>query len=252
MEKLSLQRQLALLEPKYLKPITVRERSIRRCILLLSVMALVMTGNIAFALSFPCEGTANTKDVKVRAKPATSAKVILKLNKGETITVTDETEKKSGVIWYQVETESGKTGYIISDYLSIADTERIDAAKNSSGAATMILSVKASCSNYNGVGKNWTQYYEWNGVQITDTRETRVVLAPNVEFSLYSRIREQDQNPDTNTEKTVYRPTEEEISKGFAVEQTISVSENTGKHKGKKAVWTVVFEFKQVQPFRDS
>jgi len=108
----------------------------------------------------------------------------------------------------------------------------------------MSLSIKASCADHNGVGKNWTQYYAWNGIQVHDDKAQEVTLAPGVEFTVYSRIREQDTRPDTNMEKTLYTPTEDELVQGFTVEQTITVTENSGKKKGNKAVWNVVFTFK--------
>ena len=106
----------------------------------------------------------------------------------------------------------------------------------------MSLKVTASCSNYNSVGKNWTQYYEWNGMQAKDGK-MEAFVAPGVELSVYARIREQDQKPDMTTEKTVYIPTAEDVIDGFSVEQNIKVSENAGRYAGNTAHWTITFIF---------
>lgn len=211
----------------------------KRVILIILVLVLFVTG--AMALELPCTGTANSKGVNVRQKASSSAKKIAQLDKGTVVTVLEEIEK-GGDIWYKIETPKGKTGYILSDYLSVPDTERIQAAQESEFAATMKITVKASCADYNGVGKNWTQYYEINGIQVEDETAEHV-LAPDQSFSVYTRIREQDSSPDTGTDTVIYTPTAIEIEEGFTITQTIRVTENKGKNKGNAAVWKVSFEF---------
>ena len=220
----------------------------RKAIFIILTFVLVSVLSFSMALTFPCEGIANTQDVKVRAKSSTSAKVIAKLKKGDAISVQEEIQSKNGDVWYRVETAKGKTGYILSDFLSIAETDRIQAAQNSDQAAIMYLTVNAHCSDYNGVGKNWTQYFEWNGIQVQKEPSFRVTLGAGIDFTVYSRIREQDKKPDTGMEKTIYSPTAEELSSGFTVKQTLRIAENTGKSKGNIAEWTVEFVFTPVQP----
>ena len=106
----------------------------------------------------------------------------------------------------------------------------------------MQITVQATCSDYNGVGKNWTQYYEINGIQI-ENEEAEQVLAPDQSFTVYSRVREQDNSPDTGTDTVIYTPTATEIEEGFAITQTIRVTENKGKNKGNAAVWKITFRF---------
>ena len=209
---------------------------------LLSMFLLLSAISTATALTYPCEGVANAVNVRLRKSSSTTAKQITTLDKDESVTVLGEVVKKNGDIWYQVETSKGRSGYVLSDYLSIPETELIQAAQNSPDAVLMQLKVKASCRNTNHVGKNWTQYYEWNGITLTEG-EAENYVAPDVELTLYGRIRERDTEPDTATEKLTYTPTAEEAANGFVVTQTLRVEENGGNYKGNVAVWTVEYIF---------
>lgn len=209
---------------------------------LLAVLLLLSAVPMAAAVTYPCEGVANAVNVRVRKKSSTQANQIGTLDKDETVTVLGDEVKKNGDIWYYVETSGGRKGYVLSDYLSVPETELIQAAQDSPDAALMHLTVKASCRNTNHVGENWTHYYEWNGVTVVDG-EMDVFVAPEVELTLYARIRERDGKPDTGTEKLTYLPTMEDAVSGFVVTQTVRVEENSGKYSGKAAVWTVEYIF---------
>lgn len=209
---------------------------------LLALLLLIGTLCPAMAVTYPCEGVANTVDVRVRKTASTQAKQVATLKKSESVTVLGEEVKKNGDVWYQVETSKGKTGYVLSDYLSIPETELIQAAQESPDAALMHLKVKASCRDANSVGNKWTQYYEWNGVTLVKG-EAESFVAPEVELTLYVRIREQDSKPDTSMEKVTYLPTAEDIANGFVVTQTLRVTENSGRYKGNVAVWKVEYNF---------
>lgn len=214
------------------------QRILALCLLFLSLF----TSFSALAHEYPCTGIANASSVRVRKKAASSGAQVTTLKKGEEVQVLGEAVKNNGDIWYQVETAKGKKGYVLGDYLSIPETALIDAAQSSEDAVMMKLTVKATCKDYNSVGKNWTQYYEWNGLQVQE-EEMEVTLAPDTEFILYARIREQDSKPDTATEKTSYFPTAQELESGFTVSQKITVTENSGKYKDNAAYWTVTFTF---------
>jgi len=197
----------------------------------------------ALAAEYPCEGISNASSVKVRKKASTSGAIVTTLKKGEIVTVLEETTTKSGVVWYKIKTEKGKEGHVMGDYLSIPETELIEAAQNSPDAQLMNLSIRASCSNYNHVGDNWTQYYEWNGNQVKANEEIQGFIAPDIDLTVYSRIREQESSPDTSMEKTLYTPTAEDAANGFVITQEITVTENSGRYKGNQAHWTVTFTF---------
>lgn len=216
----------------------------------LTLFLLLSIVPVAMAATYPCEGVANTLSVRVRKKTTTQSKQVATLDKGEIVTVLAEEIKKNGDVWYQVETAHGKTGYVLSDYLSIPETERIQAAQASPDAALMGLKVRASCRNTNGVGKKWTHYYEWNGVTLVKG-EAEGFVAPDVELTLYARIREQDSKPDTATENLTYLPTAEDVANGFVLTKTLRVTENAGRYKGKTAVWTVEYTFTPAEPDTD-
>lgn len=219
----------------------------RWMLILMTLLLLLSTASTAMAATYPCEGVSNTLSVRVRKKSTTQSKQVATLDKGECVTVLGEEIKKNGDVWYQVETAKGKTGYVLSDYLSIPETELIQGAKDSPDAALMRLKVRASCGNVNGVGKKWTHYYEWNGVTLVKG-EAEGFVAPDVTLTLYARIREQDSKPDTAMEKMTYLPTAEDVANGFVVTKTLRVTENAGRYKGKTAVWTVEYTFTPVEP----
>ena len=209
---------------------------------LLALLLLLNIVSTAMAATYPCEGVANTLSVRMRKTASTKAKQVATLEKGESVTVLGEEIKKNGDVWYQVETAKGKTGYVLSDYLSIPETELIQAAQSNPDAILMCLKASASCRDTNSVGKKWTHYYEWNGVTLVKEKAESFV-APEVELTLYARIREQDSKPDTAMEKVTYLPTAEDIANGFVVTQTLRVTENSGRYKGNVAVWTVEYTF---------
>ena len=68
-------------------------------------------------------------------------------------------------------------------------------------------------------------------------------VAPEADIQVYARIREQDKKPDTGTELSIYTPTQDDVINGFTIEQSIRITENSGKHKGNSANWTVQYVF---------
>ena len=196
----------------------------------------------AYAIEYPCEGVANASSVRVRKSSSTSGAQVVTLEKGEYVTIYEEIVKNNGDIWYRIETQKGKKGYVLSDYLSVPETERIEAAENSPDRVWMNLNITASCSNYNSVGQKWTQYYEWNGLHAKDGKMEGYV-APEIELSVYARVKEQDSKPDTSTEKTLYIPSAEDMMEGFSIVQEVRVTENSGRYAGNTAVWTITYHF---------
>ena len=211
-------------------------------VFLLTIVMLCIVGSNCLAVEYPCEGVANSKSVRFRKKASSSGDIAGTLELGETVTVFEEIVHKNGNVWYKIKTSKGKQGYVLSDYLSIPETDRIEAAKNHPDGRKMKLKVRAGCSDYNHVGKNWTQYFEWNGVKVNENT-MEAYAAPDVELSLYVRIREQDKKPDTTMDTLLHTPTADAIANGFQLEQTIKVEENAGNYKGKIAVWKITYTF---------
>lgn len=224
-----------------LHPYDILEKSRRACcvyvypklvaIILTTATLLCMACSVSMAVEYPCEGVANTKSVRIRKKASTSGERSGELKEGESVTVLEEIVHKNGNVWYKIKTTKGKTGYVLSDYLSVPEVDRIEAAESSPGARLMELKVHAGCSDKNQVGHNWTQYFEWNDVKV-DEGEMQAYAAPDAELSLYVRIREQDEKPDTTMDTLLYTPTADDVDNGFQLTQTIKVTENAGKYKG--------------------
>ena len=212
----------------------------------LTVLLLMTACFSAFSIEYPCEGAANAASVRVRKKASTSGDQLTTLKKGETVTVLEEIIKENGDVWYKIETAKGKTGYVLSDYLSVPEKELIEAAEKNAKGVKMQLKITASCKDYNSVGKNWTHYYEWNGIKVEDEK-MEAFVAPEVELAVYARVREQDSKPETTTEKTYYSPTEEDTKNGFTITQKIKVTENAGKYSGNSATWTITYTFTPVK-----
>ena len=85
------------------------------CLLLLCLLC-----SVALAADYPCSGIANAKDVRLRAKASTSGKIVTTLAKGTAVTVLKAIAIGNNT-WYKVATDKGKTGYILSDYLSVPE-----------------------------------------------------------------------------------------------------------------------------------
>ena len=218
----------------------------RAILVFLAALLLITSSFFCLATEYPCEGTANASSVRVRKNSSTSADQLTTLKKGESVTILEEIEKKNGDIWYKIETAKGKTGYVLSDYLSVPEKELIEAAEKNAKCVKMQLTITASCKDYNSVGKNWTHYYEWNGIKVEDEK-MEAFVAPNVDLAVYARVREQDSKPETTTEKTYYTPTDEDVKNGFTVTQKIKVTENAGKYSGNSATWTITYTFSPIK-----
>ena len=215
-------------------------------IMLFVAMVLCVICSSSLGMEYPCEGVANSKDVRIRKKASSSGDRIGSLQLGETVDVLEEIVHKNGNVWYKITTSKEKQGYVLSDYLSIPEVERIEAAENSPNGRKMKLKIRAGCNDHNHVGNNWTQYFEWNGVKVNEG-SMEAYAAPDVELSLYVRIREQDQKPDTTMDTLLYTPSADEIASGFQLTQTIKVEENAGNYKGKIAVWNITYTFTPVE-----
>lgn len=212
------------------------------------IMLFVVTAAISFAQDYPCDGNVNSKAVNVRKTPYSKGVKVTQLSNNTPVTVLSETTDKAGNIWYSIQTSDGKSGYILAEYVTLAEENTeivgtpLETTSVSGTSFPMDLAVSASCKNYNHVGNSWTQYYELNGEKIENKKATAEIV-PGSFITLYSRIKEQDSKPDVGTKTTEYTPTQQELTDGFTVEQKVTVTENGGKYSGKSATWTVVFEF---------
>lgn len=207
------------------------------CRLAVLLMVLVSVSSAA-ALSFPARGVVNHASVNLRRGPRSGAERIGKLSLGDRVTVTGTEEDGNGAAWYAVSCSRG-SGYILAEYLSVADEERIQAASASGEAVMMNASVTAVCKDYHGLGKTWSRLFEVNGLLLPEKGLT-VTLAPDVPFTLFSGLKSKSAKAQASgTLGTVYTPVAEEIVHGFSVGQTLTAVNKNGK----EAVWTVTFTF---------
>ncbi len=81
-------------------------------------------------ISYRCDGslvpfaaTTNETSVNVREKTSTKSERVTKIQRGERVAVAATLKNDENEIWYEVETSSGKKGYIRSDLLQYVSSE---------------------------------------------------------------------------------------------------------------------------------
>ncbi|MBQ8095252.1 MAG: SH3 domain-containing protein [Clostridia bacterium] len=197
---------------------------------------------VSLAESFPCSGTTKTGNLNVRRQPSTvSERATIIRNKGETVTILREEINRKGNKWYYVKLKNGRTGYVQAEYIDI------DPYQISSGSHNVSFTVShTGGENYNNVGTEWTFYYEVNGKQL-DRKNASADFIMGEEYVFYARIREQDSIPDTGKAEVKYIPTEDDIVKGFTIQQKVRVEENSGPYRGKSVIWTIEWHITPVQ-----
>lgn len=207
--------------------------------LLFTTLAVMLLCASAGALTFfPAGGVVNAVSVNVRQAPKAGAGKVAKLKEKAQVTVTGEITDESGQRWYAVTFARG-SGYIQAEYLSVADEERIQAAKAGGEAVIMRATVRAQCADYNGLGKTWNRLFEINGLPVPE-KGLAVTLAPDIPFSLFSRMKSKSsKSPASGSDLFLYTPSARELAEGFTVTQTV----NAVNSKQREAVWTVTFTF---------
>ena len=75
-------------------------------------------------LSIIYDAVCNDNNVRVRTEPNLDCETVTKLNKNDVVKIKDQTDNKFEIAgekwyWYQVETASGKTGWVYGKYLDI-------------------------------------------------------------------------------------------------------------------------------------
>lgn len=104
------------------------------------------------------------------------------------------------------------------------------------------VSIKANCTKNNSVGNDWSKEYSIGGTSIKSG--DIVAFNQNDRIEIKTTIIEyDDSNNDIGTEKTTYKISSTDISKGFTITQTIIVKENGGRYKGNTATWEVEYKF---------
>ena len=109
----------------------------------------------AFAYPFPVEDAVIIKEARVRKQMSPNSSKVATLKKNAKVKVTGTDTDKNGDLWFIVETERGKTGYVRSDFIKLPESQRdID---DSASAKEMIVEVTAKCISKNKVGIAWSK-----------------------------------------------------------------------------------------------
>ena len=184
---------------------------------------------------YPASGKTRQKNVIMRKEAdSKSKKVVTFSKKGQELTVTGE-ETVDGVLWYAVTSPKGKEGYVQGIYVSVEESDRINAVRKSGAPKKMEVTIEASCADYQGLGKTWTKQYEVNGVELAEKGGV-VEMAEGVEFSYLTCLVNKNAN---GISKEAYAPTAGDLTTGFTRTQNmIAVSK-----KGKQIQWSITFTF---------
>ena len=208
------------------------------------IVSLIMAACLLFSLMistasavvYPSTGRTRVANVALRSEPSTKGKKVASFSKkGYELTVEGE-EEVDGILWYQVTTPKGKTGYVQGIYLSVEDNDFLEAVEENSQAKTMSVSVTGRCDDYKGLGKKYSQLFEINGIALP-TKKPTAKLAADEEFSLLSYLSNKNAS---GTEKSTYTPTAEELTNGFTVTQTVTCISNKTQ---KEIVWVMTWTF---------
>lgn len=93
--------------------------------------------SMATAFTLPVQAATGTASgtVNVRSQATTSSDKVTSISAGDTVTLGDVVTNDAGEEWYPVTTSDGKTGYIRSDMLSVADGATATAGDSTSGSS---------------------------------------------------------------------------------------------------------------------
>jgi N-acetylmuramoyl-L-alanine amidase len=96
--------------------------------------------------------------LNVRKTASKSASSVSVLEKGEKVTLIAEEEDSNGDLWYQIETSSGKTGWIKANYISLTEIEAESSSDDSSSDSSSGSSGSSSGSSNSSTGEEIAAY----------------------------------------------------------------------------------------------
>ena len=103
------------------------------------------------------------------------------------------------------------------------------------------VEISAVCIENNSVGNNWEQEFSING-NIIEPIDI-VAFNQNDELEIVAKIIEKDKYNDIGKTTTVYTVTKTDFSKGFVVNQKVTITEDKGRYAGNTATWEVEYKF---------
>lgn len=121
------------------------------------------------------------------------------------------------------------------------DALSFDPARFTTVSRDMTVSMSAVTKGYNRLGYTWTQEYFVNGEK--KNPYARVTLKVGDEVTVSAVITEHDKKPDTGEASASHIVTAEDLARGFSMEFSVDVTENSGRYSGYVSTWEVTFKF---------
>ena len=110
-------------------------------------------------------------------------------------------------------------------------------------AENMIVHIHALCYDLNHIGTKWQAAYSIGGLEVYDGMVLDMEAAT---YDFHTEIGEYDTTPDIGTADSSFNVTASRLSKGFTVEQYLTVTENKGVYKDYWCEWYITYEFTPV------
>lgn len=104
----------------------------------------------------------------------------------------------------------------------------------------MNLRVTHQRDDDNNIGDDWSYLTQVNG----ESAIGEYILSKGDTLSFYAEFTESDDNPDVGKASASYTVKEEDLMNGFNVSMDLYVKENGGRNSGKRAHFTVNYDFK--------
>ena len=206
--------------------------------LLLMVTVMLCVVAEGFATTYPTDGQTREKTT-LRKDPKPKGKSVATLPKNYELVegVLEPVIGEDGEVWYKVITPKEKEGYVIGKDLAVVDNDRDEDAQNAVVNDVLMLDFKATCTDYKGLGKKYTQTFEINGKPLTG-RHPKTPIGADCEFTIYTRMTNTGKSKATGEARSLFTPTMEDIYNGFAVQQKLTCVSGD-----KEVEWTVTYMF---------
>ena len=223
--------------PTHLKGDAIEMKRIASLLLLVALMMSLLVTE-AFATTYPTDGETRVKTT-LRKDPKPKGKKVADLKAGYELVegVLEPVSGEDGQVWYKIITPKEKEGYIIGTDLAVVDNDRDEDARNAVVHDILLLDFKATCTDYQGLGKKYTQGFEVNGKPLTG-RHPQTEIGADCEFTIYTKLTNTGKSKATGEARSLFTPTMEDIYNGFAVQQKVTCVAGD-----KEVEWTVTYTF---------
>ncbi len=107
---------------------------------------------------------------------------------------------------------------------------------------TLKVTASAKCIAKNHVGNRWSKEFYLDGEEFKGTRKVTVEEGDNIQIDCW--ITENDKSPDSDGFRETIEITPEIMKEGLILEETVYVTEDSGRYSGYAAEWRVVVNIK--------